>query len=155
MAQENFTPLRGGEPRPSIETRWEELRANIRKTWPALSKEDLKSVDGDSRKLIALVHQKTGADISEIESMIDELAVSSEGLLSRVTRSAQHAFESASEHVTQPISHAYAATRDQISEAPGRSIGISFGLGLLIGICTASLIKDYQERSHQRAWYRF
>lgn len=152
MPQQDFTPLRGKATSPSIEDRWEELRANIRRMWPDLSKDDLKEIGGDSRKLIALVHQKTGADIHEIEERIAELAESSEGLLNRVVRSTQHAFSTASEHVTEPLAQAYAATRQQVVGSPVRSVGIAFGAGVLIGLCTASLINDVQNPPSRRFW---
>ncbi len=152
MAQQDFTPLRGQTDEPNIEQRWEELRGNIRKMWPELTKEDLQDIDGDSRKLIALVHQKTGADIGDIESRIDELAASSEGLLNRVTRTTQQAFAAASERVGEPLSQAYSATRRQVVESPARSVGIAFGVGLLVGLCTASLIKDAVQPPQRRYW---
>lgn len=152
MPQQDFTPLRGKASSPSIEDRWEELRSNIRKMWPDLSKDDLTEIGGDSRKLIALVHQKTGADIHEIEERIDELAASSEGLLNRVVRSTQQAFSSASEQVTEPLSQAYSATRQQVVDSPLRSVGVAFGAGILIGLCAASLIKDVQNPPPRRFW---
>ncbi|MEZ6078089.1 MAG: hypothetical protein R3C56_21180 [Pirellulaceae bacterium] len=69
MPQQDFTPLRGKATSPSIEDRWEELRANIRRMWPDLSKDDLKEIGGDSRKLIALVHQKTSATSTKSKSV--------------------------------------------------------------------------------------
>lgn len=152
MTQQNFTPLRGQSDEPSIEQRWEELRANIRKVWPELTKDDLRAVDGDSRKLVALVHQKTGANIHEIEERIDELAVSSEGLLNRVARTTQQAFTAASEATGETLSQAYSATRQQVVESPIRSAGIAFGVGLLVGLCTASLIKDAVQPPPRRYW---
>lgn len=152
VTQQDFTPLHGQSDAPSIEQRWEELRGNIRKVWPELTKEDLLAIDGDSRKLIALVHQKTGADITEIESRIDELAASSEGLLNRVARTTQQAFATASERVGEPLAVAYSATRQQVVESPARSVGIAFGVGLLVGLCTASLIKDAVQPPARRYW---
>ncbi|MEO8271358.1 MAG: hypothetical protein ABI557_16670 [Aureliella sp.] len=152
MPQQDFTPLRGKASSPTIEDRWEELRSNIRKMWPDLSKDDLKAIGGDSRKLIALVHQKTGADVHEIEERIDELAASSEGLLNRVVRSTQQAFSTASEKVSEPLTQAYYSTRQQVMHSPVRSVGIAFGVGILIGLCSASLIKDVQNPPPRRFW---
>lgn len=156
MAQENFTPMRnasntsGGDQR-TLEQRWDELRSQIRDRWPVLTKEDLQEIDGDSRKLIAMVHQKTGADISEIEHQIDQIAATSEGLLSRVTRTVQQATASAAASVAEPLSRAYRSTREQIETTPGRSAGIAFAAGVLIGLCTASMVKDVQAPRH-RYW---
>lgn len=152
MTQQDFTPLRGQTDEPNIEQRWEELRGNIRKVWPELTKQDLLAIDGDSRKLIALVHQKTGADVREIESRIDELAASSEGLLNRVTRTTQQTFAAVTERVGEPLSQAYSATRQQVVESPARSVGIAFGVGLVVGLCTASLIKDALAPPPRRYW---
>ncbi|MCA9133929.1 MAG: hypothetical protein KDA45_12270 [Planctomycetales bacterium] len=144
MVQENFVPLHGQPAQPGIAERWEQVRFQLRKHWPQLSNEDLSAIDGDSRKLIALVHQKTGADIREIESQIDTIAASSEGLLDRVNRTIQQAVASASDQVGEPLSQAYQATREQIVHAPGRSVGIAFAAGLLIGLGAASMIRDVQ-----------
>ncbi len=152
MPHQDFTPLRESASSPTIEDRWEELRSNIRKMWPELSKADLQEIGGDSRKLIVLVHQKTGAAVHEIEERIDELAASSEGLLSRVARTTQHALGAASEQITAPLSHAYTATRQQVADSPVRSVGIAFGAGILIGLCVASLIVDVQEPPSRRWW---
>ncbi len=152
MPQQDFTPLRSESTSPSIEQRWDELRSNIRKTWPELSKDDLKEIGGDSRKLIALVHQKTGAAIHDIEERIDELAEASEGLLDRVVRSTQQAFSTMSEQVADPLVQAYASTRQQVVASPVRSVGIAFGAGFLIGLCTASLINDVQNPPPRRFW---
>ncbi len=154
VTKQDFSPLRGQQSEaPGIEQRWDELRSNIRKAWPELTKEDLEAIDGDSRKLIALVHQKTGADIRQIEERIDELAASSEGLLNRVTRTTQQAYAAASERVAEPLSQAYSATRQQVVESPARSVGIAFGVGLVVGLCTASLIKDAVQPPPRRSWY--
>lgn len=153
MSQENFTPLRGEPAQPSLEKRWDELRSRIRKTWPELSKDDLREIDGDSRKLIALVHQRTGADLSQIEEQMDEIASSSEGLMSRVARTAQQAYASAAEHIGEPLSQAYSSTRQQIAGAPGRSVGLAFGLGILIGLSTASIVRDMQASNARASRY--
>ena len=153
MAQENFTPRRGEANQPSLESRWDELRSRIRETWPEISKEDLREIDGDSRKLVALVHQRTGADLSQIEEKIDEIASSSEGLLNRVSRTAQQAYSTAAERISEPLSHAYASTRQQIVTAPGRSVGMAFGLGIVIGLSVASMMKDMLAPKPQRHRY--
>ena len=153
MAQQNFTPLQGDAAQPTIEERWDELRSKIKKQWPELTREDLSAIDGDVRKLIALVHQKTGAELSVIEKKIDEIAASSEGLLDRVGRNVKQAVSSTLDHVSQPLSDAYQSTRKSIVAAPAQSAGIAFGAGLLIGLCTASLINDVTYTPPRRNWW--
>ncbi|MCA9158992.1 MAG: hypothetical protein KDA72_11725, partial [Planctomycetales bacterium] len=62
------------------------------------------------------------------------------------------AFSTASEHVTEPLAQAYTATRQQVVASPIRSVGIAFGAGVVIGLCTASLIKDVQSPPPRRFW---
>ncbi len=156
-SSQQFTPLRGAGQNSTmdIENRWDELRSKIRKEWPTLSKSDLEMIDGDSRKLVALVHQKTGADVSEIESKIDEIAATSEGLLCRLTRNVQSAASQASQSVTEPVAYAYHSLEHQVANNPIRSSGIAFGIGLVVGVCTASIMKDsFAPRRHSafRLW---
>ena len=153
MSQNQFTPMRGEPAQPSLEDRWNEVRAAVRKQWPELSKEDLNEIDGDSRKLIALVHQKTGADISEIESHIDTIAASSEGLLARVTRTVQSGASAALHRVSEPVGQAYQSVHHQLSEAPGRASLVAFATGLVIGLCTASVLKDVAPPAKSNRWW--
>ncbi len=144
-AAQQFTPVRGTDENSAstdIESRWEELRSKIRKEWPALSKADLALIDGDSRKLVALVQQKTGAEVSVIEAKIDEIAAASEGLLNRLARTVQSAASQASHAVADPVMQAYHSVEGQVAATPVRSCGVAFGTGLIIGVLTASLLKD-------------
>lgn len=125
-----------------LAARWEELRAAIRKQWPSLSADDLSLIDGDSRKLIALVHQKTGADVSDIESRIDAIAEGSNGLFDRVTRSIQAAGTQANDAVVEPLIQAYHSVEDQVSAYPARAFAMAFGAGMVIGFFTSSVLKD-------------
>lgn len=136
-------------------TRWEQLRTAIRKQWPSLSADDLSLIDGDSRKLIALVHQKTGADVSDIESRIDTIAEGSTGLLDRVTRSIQATGTQANDAVVEPLMQAYQTVEDQVSAYPARAFAIAFGAGMVIGFCTSSVLRDaYKPRrtSYFEGW---
>ncbi|QDV25176.1 hypothetical protein [Aureliella helgolandensis] len=152
MTQNNFSPLRGAPSQPSIEARWEELRSRIRAEWPELSRDDLLSIDGDSRKLVALVHQKTNANILEIEERIDEIAASSGGLLANVARSTQQFFQDATDRIAEPLRQASQATSKSISNVPVRSAAIAAGVGLLVGLCSASLLKDMFRARRNRFW---
>jgi ElaB/YqjD/DUF883 family membrane-anchored ribosome-binding protein len=149
-------PLGGQLPsEQQVAQRWDELRAAIRTQWPSLSAEDLSLIDGDSRKLIALVHQKTGAEVSEIEARIDDIAAGSQGLLDRVSRSVQESVAQVGETVAQtgestmePLSEAYHAVEARVAASPGAACGIAFGTGLVIGVFAASLLKDANEPAH-------
>lgn len=145
MSQNQFTPIHGDPSQLTLEQRWSHLRSKVGERWPQLTKDDLALIDGDSRKLVALVHQKTGADVSEIEADIDEIAASSLGLLERVTRSVQGAATTAAHRVSEPVAQAYHSVHDQIESTPGRAAGVAFGLGILIGLGAASLLKDVRE----------
>jgi ElaB/YqjD/DUF883 family membrane-anchored ribosome-binding protein len=138
-----------------VAQRWDELRAAICNQWPSLSAEDLSLIDGDSRKLIALVHQKTGADVSEIEARIDDIAAGSQGLLDRVSRSVQsnvleagEAATQASESMMEPVKEAYYVVEARVAASPGPACGIAFGTGLMFGVFVASMIKDANEPRH-------
>lgn len=85
--------------------------------WPQLTEDEVRAIDGDSRKLVALVHQRTGEELSRIESQIDEIAASSGGLMSRLT----------------------APVTKSVVQAPGRTLAVSFAAGMLVGICLAGI----------------
>ena len=142
MSQKQFEPLHGKPSPPSLEERWEAVRSQVRKHWPQITKDEMAMIDGDSRKLVALVHQKTGADLSDIEAQIDEIAASSEGLLGRVTRTVQEAASSAAHQVSEPVAQAYQVVHEQITASPGRAACVAFTTGLMLGLGMASLVKD-------------
>ena len=54
-----------------VADRWNSIRQAIRQRWSQITDEDLRTIDGDSRKLVALVNQKTDMPLPEIEAAID------------------------------------------------------------------------------------
>lgn len=132
-----------------VEEKWNQIRSAIKAKWPQLNDQDLEMIDGDSRKLVALVHQKTQAPLHEIEEGIDAIAAQSEGLLSRIARSAgefaqsagQYA-QSAGSHIAAPVQRAYSQTRGLVEARPFPSIASSFAAGMLVGIVAYAMAID-------------
>jgi hypothetical protein len=52
---------------------WPRLRQQVKGKWPQLTQDDLEMVDGDARKLSALVHQRTGAELRDIEREVESM----------------------------------------------------------------------------------
>lgn len=133
-----------------VADRWNSIRRAIRQRWSEITDEDLRAIDGDSRKLIALVNQKTSTPLHEIESAIDEIAQNSGGLLNRVLSSASDLAADASRRVAEPTREAWRQARDTVAERPMASVGGAFGAGLLVGLCCGLLLL---ERPQPPRWW--
>jgi len=141
-----------GEQQQLVEQKWDQIRSAIKTKWSQLTDEDLRMIDGDSRKLVALVHQKTNLPIHEIEDGIDQIAAQSEGLLSRIVRTAGEFAQSASSfaqsagsQVAEPVQKAYTQARQLVEARPLPSLASAFAAGMLLGILTYAL--SAEERS--------
>ena len=133
-----------------VADRWNSIRQAIRKRWSEITEDDLRAIDGDSRKLVALVNQKTEMPLHEIEVAIDEIAQQSGGLLSRVMSSASDFAADASRRVAEPAREAWRQARDTVAERPMASLGGAFGAGLAIGLCCGLLLF---ERPQPLRWW--
>jgi len=141
------------EQRKIVEEHWKDIRSALKSKWSVLSDNDLSMIDGDSRKLVALVHQKTQLPIHEIEEGIDAIASTSEGLLSRIYRSTSEflsesgaqvsEFTSATaRQVSEPVSRVAKQARTLVVARPMPSIGVVFGVGLLVGLLATRLTME-------------
>lgn len=133
-----------------VADRWKSIRHAIRERWTQITDEDLKAIDGDSRKLVALVNQKTDMPLHEIEAAIDEIAQKSGGLMSRIVSSASDLAADASRRVAEPAREALRQARDTVAERPMASLGGAFGAGLMIGLCCGLLLF---ERPQPPRWW--
>lgn len=132
-----------------IENRWKSIRDQVSGRWPQLSADDLKQIGGDSRKLVALVHQRTGQSLPEIENGIDEIAASSGGLMSRIASSVSQTVSAATAAVSERatatydrsaemIGDRYESVCESVQRSPTRNVCIVFGVGLMAGLLLAS-----------------
>jgi ElaB/YqjD/DUF883 family membrane-anchored ribosome-binding protein len=133
-----------------VADRWNSIRQAIRQRWAQITEEDLRAIDGDSRKLVALVNQKTDMPLHEIEAAIDEIAQQSGGLLSRVLSSASDFAADASRRVAEPAQEAWRQARTVVAERPMASLGGAFGAGLVVGLCCGLLLF---ERPQPPRWW--
>lgn len=140
--------------RQAVKDQWEVIRARLRERWPQLSREDIQQIDGDSRKLIALIHQRTGEGLHDIEEAIDELAASSEGLLERVKRTASETVESSAEYVRGSYNYAREGITHRVEEQPGASLTVAFAGGALLGwLIGHSMARSVQQPRHWYDWH--
>ena len=132
-----------------IETQWRSIRKQVSQHWPELTQDDLEQVSGDSRKLIAIIHQRTGKSLPEIEEVIDDIALNSNGLLSRVSNAitdvasntAAQVSEAAGvtyERSTESIGRAYDSLGDSVRRSPATVLPVAFGVGVLLGLILSS-----------------
>lgn len=139
----------GSEQHLHVAQNWEAVQSEVYRRWPQISAEDLELVQGDSRKLAALIHQKTGQSLDEIEDALDDLAAESGGLLSRLSDSAHQAADSAAnyarakaQNISQSGAHAYEAAEHAVVERPLSSVAVAFGVGFALGMCITSLLSS-------------
>ena len=123
----------------TIEENWNRVKSEIAAKWPELSKSDLKLIDGDSQKLVALVHQRTNSSLPEIQSAIDEIAVSSNGALSRVMNSLQSAAEYLPSRTVDFAAKGEQLLNEEIERRPLQTLSKVFGTGVALGVCMAGL----------------
>ena len=126
--------------RTAVEAKWNQIRSAIRARWSEVSADDLRNIDGDSRKLVALINQKTKTPLPEIESAIDELAASSGGLLNRLTTATRVMAADVARQVTEPTQAAARSVRTAINESPTKAVGAVFGAGLLTGLMVGLML---------------
>ena len=143
MANETKEPGKnsGSDQRKLVDDRWDEIRSALKSQWSVLTDDDLNMIDGDSRKLVALVHQKTNLPVHEIEEGIDAIAAKSNGLLSRLlrttsefTESAARQVGSAARQVSEPVTRVASQAMRMVDERPLPSVGTVFAAGLLLGL---------------------
>ncbi len=146
---------------------WSSLRRKIHNHWPEIGDSELRDVKGDSRRLVAIIHQRTGGTLSEIEEKIDKIAQESEGLLSRISGtagdyaySAKEGLAGGSKYVSDKVgdcvestgqlmrdgyqgavdysSQGYQGTRSAIQSNPLQAAAIAFGTGAVVGYALLS-----------------
>jgi ElaB/YqjD/DUF883 family membrane-anchored ribosome-binding protein len=139
----------------TVEEQWQSVRERIAQRWPQLTKEELTSIDGDSRKLIALIQQRTGDTLSHIEEEIDRVAEQSYGLLQRVSRSARQATEESARYLQEGYTWARDGVSSSVQQAPATSVGIAFAAGTLLGtLIGMSLMRSLTPPPKHYGWYR-
>lgn len=118
-----------------IEQRWEKLRSLVAAKWNLLTKKDLAMIDGDSRKLIALIHQRTGENLPDIEDAIREIAAGSGGLLSRVGEYSPAAAALFNERIYPAAAHSYDSFSERVRANPTSAMLVALSVGVLLGVC--------------------
>ncbi|QDU94360.1 CsbD family protein [Lignipirellula cremea] len=147
---------------------WKELHCDVKERWPQLSESELDMVGGDYQKLVALVHQRTGAAMDEIEQAMDKIVANHQGLLNRISATTQQVgqqvgaqaqrvghqvAEIATHQVGEPIAQAYQQVQRATSDAPARSVALSFGAGFLVGVCAVALFSVQSPPPRHHAWW--
>jgi len=122
-----------------IEENWNRVKSEIAAKWPELSKSDLEMIDGDSQKLVALVHQRTNSNLPEIQTAIDEISVSSNGALSRVANTIQSATEYLPSRTVDLAAKGEQLLGEEIQRRPLQTLSKVFGTGVALGVCLVSL----------------
>jgi uncharacterized protein YjbJ (UPF0337 family) len=139
----------------TVQEQWKSVRERIAQRWPQLTKDELNSIDGDSRKLIALIQQRTGDNLSQIEEEIDRVAQQSSGLLERVQRSARQATEEGAQYLQESYTWARDGVSSSVRQAPATSVGIAFVAGTLLGTLVGmSLMRSLTPPTKHYGWYR-
>lgn len=123
----------------TIEDSWDAIRAELRNRWPMLTAKDLQLIDGDSRKLIALVHQRTGDNLTQIEAAMDEIAAGSGGLLSRVSCQAREAVATGANAAGELASSVAVSVGTRVRQRPVRAVAWAAGLGVVLGVTLVCL----------------
>lgn len=153
---------------------WPSVARRIHEAYPQIPDADIQQVGGDSRRLVALIHQQTGGSVSEIEARIDEIASQSGGLLDRLRDSSDSvglaagqylsaakektsaAWQSAAEmgrgsydSTRQAVGEYYGSTCEAIERRPMESVAIAFTAGLLCGF---TLVRSMVRQPEPPTW---
>jgi hypothetical protein len=135
-----------------VQEKWSAIRSAIRTRWPEITTSDLREISGDSRKLVALVNQKTSMSLSDIEAAIDEIAEGSGGLLSRLTGVVTQFVDDARDQIEEPVQAAVDSARGTIQEWPAVSLFTVFSAGMLAGLGFGLLLTLPEPKPAQ--WWR-
>lgn len=136
-----------------LQSRWAVLKTDIGQRWPELSQSDLSLIDGDSQKLVALVHQRTGGNLTEIEVAIDEIASRSHGLMTRITRTVADQGASLAHTASNSTSVTVERVTEAINENPMRTIAYTVAAGAVAGVLLCGLFSSPRKPdTHWRHW---
>jgi hypothetical protein len=135
-----------------VQEKWSAIRSAIRSRWPEITVADLREIDGDSRKLVALVNQKTSMPLPEIESAIDQIAESSNGLLCRLTGAVSQFADDARHNIEKPVRAAMSSAKETLERRPAVSMFSVFSAGMLAGLGLGLLLTRPEPKPAQ--WWK-
>lgn len=127
---------------------WEQLKSQVRDQWNTLDDDDLQQAEGDVEALIAVVQRKTGEAREHVEQFVNHLA---DELLPRLHRmgeaaaslsadavdAAKHQYDRAADGLKE----GYASAQSSVRRRPTQSVAIAFGVGVVAGLLTSSIVR--------------
>jgi len=123
-----------------LQEKWRVLRGSLHERWEQLSRNDLKSFDGDIDRLVGLIQRKTGEARDNIEGVLDELSNSAVSTVDQVATRAKDTAAQTSEsirdgsnYVRNAVEEGYDVASEFTRNRPGQSAMFFLGLGVVIG----------------------
>jgi ElaB/YqjD/DUF883 family membrane-anchored ribosome-binding protein len=125
----------------SLDGHWNELVAQLRARWEALTPEDLQALKGNADRLIGFIQGKTGEARESVERVIAELTAGGAEKFEQASEAAQQFAQRVASESSQRATDAADALRHQYREAegairrhPGEAAAICFGAGIVVGV---------------------
>jgi ElaB/YqjD/DUF883 family membrane-anchored ribosome-binding protein len=130
-----------------LEDNWSDVRGKIKRRWDKITDEDVRTLGDNVDQLVGRIQKRTGESRETIERF---LAHAVAGTASAFQRAGQ-AWESTASQVKKGMEQSYESFKEGIVEAgdvvrarPGQTVGLAFGIGILLGVGLALLFRRWR-----------
>jgi ElaB/YqjD/DUF883 family membrane-anchored ribosome-binding protein len=125
----------------SLDLNWNEIVAQLRARWEALTPEDLQALKGNVDRLIGFIQGKTGEARESVERVVSELTAGGAEKFEQASQAAQQFAQQVASETSQRAAEAADAVRHKVREAegairnhPAEAAAICFGAGIVVGV---------------------
>ena len=116
------------------------LKGQIREKWGQISDDELQKVQGNTEKLVGMIHERTGASRSEVEAFFDQAVKQGQDMLGKAAETARGiasdagaAAQDSYNQAAETISSGYEAAEQAVRNNPVESLTAAFAVGILCG----------------------
>lgn len=132
----------------TIQGSWNEIKGKLRSKWGELTDDDLMTFNGNVQQLIGTIQQKTGEARESVEQFFEQLTSGGAAAINRASESVRAGAKQAAESLQESSQDAAASLRkgyeeveNVVRQRPGKSLVVSFGVGLITGLVVALFLR--------------
>jgi uncharacterized protein YjbJ (UPF0337 family) len=132
----------------TIQGNWNEIKGKLLNKWGELTDDDLTAFNGNVQQLVGTIQRKTGEARETIEQFFEQLSSGSAAAIHRAGDSVRTGAQQAAETIeetyersAESLRKGYADVEDVVRQRPGKSLLVSFGVGVVTGALVALLLR--------------